>query len=119
MTLWLDGMKPPVMDSEENKVLTHDDVTRAVNSMTYEGLQICAAGYLLMMQGCGWSPRQISESVEKILMTGGTGAEEDARIRKAKRIRRCLRRYGQDEHLGRFYENALRAVTGKNGGDAA
>lgn len=64
MQLWLNGRKPAYMDSVEKNSLTHDNVAQAVNSMTYQGLQVCAAGYLMAMQRCGWSPKEIAEAVE-------------------------------------------------------
>lgn len=66
MQLWLNGRKPAYMDSVEKNSLTNDNVTQAVNSMTYQGLQMCAAGYLLAMQKVGWSPREISDAVESL-----------------------------------------------------
>lgn len=66
MQLWLNGRKPPYMESGEPGSLTQDHIAHAVNSMTYQGLQMCAAGYLLAMQKVGWSPREISDAVESL-----------------------------------------------------
>ena len=41
----------------ENK-LRHGDVQQAVNSMTYQGLQLAAASFLLLCQKIGLSPKE-------------------------------------------------------------
>ena len=66
MQLWLNGRKPPYMDSIEAESLTLDHITHAVNSMTHGALQMCAAGYLLAMQKLGWTPREISAALESL-----------------------------------------------------
>ena len=56
MAIWLNGREKAFMYSE-NK-LTHDDVQQAVNSMTYQGLQLAAASFLLPCQKIGLSPKE-------------------------------------------------------------
>ncbi len=56
MTIWKNGRKATFMYGE-NK-LRHDDVQQAVNSMTYQGLQLAAASFLLLCQKIGLSPKE-------------------------------------------------------------
>ena len=62
MAIWLNGREKAFMYSE-NK-LTHDDVQQAVNSMTYQGLQLAAASFLLLCQKIGLSPKDTMEILE-------------------------------------------------------
>ena len=62
MAIWLNGREKAFMYSE-NK-LTHDDVQQAVNSMTYQGLQLAAASFLLLCQKIGLSPKDMMEILE-------------------------------------------------------
>ena len=62
MAIWLNGRKKAFMYSE-NK-LTHDNVQQAVNSMTYQGLQLAAASFLLLCQKIGLSPKDTMEILE-------------------------------------------------------
>lgn len=62
MTIWKNGRKATFMYGE-NK-LRHDDVQQAVNSMTFCGLQIAAASFLLMCQKLGLSPKDTMEILE-------------------------------------------------------
>ena len=62
MTIWKNGRKATFMYSE-NK-LRHDDVQQAVNSMTYQGLQLATASFLLLCQKIGLSPKDTMEILE-------------------------------------------------------
>ncbi|MBQ9623244.1 MAG: hypothetical protein IJP90_03230 [Treponema sp.] len=62
MAIWLNGREKAFMYSE-NK-LTHDNVQQAVNSMTYQGLQLAAASFLLLCQKIGLSPKDTMEILE-------------------------------------------------------
>ena len=62
MAIWLNGREKAFMYSE-NK-LTHDNVQQAVNSMTYQGLQLAAASFLLLCQKIGLSPKGTMEILE-------------------------------------------------------
>ena len=62
MAIWLNGREKAFMYSE-NK-LTHNDVQQAVNSMTYQGLQLAAASFLLLCQKIGLSPKDTMEILE-------------------------------------------------------
>ena len=67
MAIWLNGREKAFMYSE-NK-LTHGEVQQAVNSMTYQGLQLAAASFLLLCQKIGLSPKEtmgVLESEGKI-----------------------------------------------------
>ena len=73
MTIWKNGRKPTFLYSK-NK-LTHDDVQEAVNSMTFCGLQVAAASFLLLCQKIGLSPKETmgileSEVKNEILHSG-------------------------------------------------
>ncbi len=62
MAIWLNGREKAFMYSE-NK-LTHDNVQQAVNSMTYQGLQLAAASFLLLCQKIGLTPKDTMEILE-------------------------------------------------------
>ena len=62
MAIWLNGREKAFMYSE-NK-LTHREVQQAVNSMTYQGLQLVAASFLLLCQKIGLSPKDTMEILE-------------------------------------------------------
>ena len=62
MAIWLNAREKAFMYSE-NK-LTHDNVQQAVNSMTYQGLQLAAASFLLLCQKIGLSPKDTMEILE-------------------------------------------------------
>lgn len=73
MAIWLNGREKAFMYSE-NK-LTHREVQQAVNSMTYQGLQLAAASFLLLCQKIGLSPKETmgvleSEVKNEILHSG-------------------------------------------------
>ena len=68
--VWLNGRKPPYMESDERDSLTPDKIKHAVNSMTYEGLKLCAIGYLLCMQKMEQTPAQISGDLEAVARVG-------------------------------------------------
>ena len=73
MAIWLNGREKAFMYSE-NKI-THDNVQQAVNSMTYQGLQLAAASFLLLCQKIGLSPKETmgvleSEAKNEILHSG-------------------------------------------------
>lgn len=62
MTIWKNGRKATFMYGE-NK-LRHDDVQQAGNSMTFCGLQVAAASFLLLCQEIGLSPKDTMEILE-------------------------------------------------------
>ena len=62
MAIWLNGREKAFMYSE-NK-LTHEYVHEAVNSMTYQGLQLAAASVLLLCQKIGLSPIETMKMLE-------------------------------------------------------
>ena len=62
MAIWLNGREKAFMYSE-NK-LTHDNVQQAVNSMTYQGLQLAVASFLLLCQKIGLSPIETMKMLE-------------------------------------------------------
>ena len=62
MTIWKNGRKPTFLYSK-NK-LTHEDVQEAANSMTFCGLQIAAASFLLLCQKIGLSPIETMKMLE-------------------------------------------------------
>ena len=62
MAIWLNGREKAFMYSE-NK-LTHEYVHEAVNSMTYQGLQLAAASFLLLCQKIGLSPIETMKMLE-------------------------------------------------------
>lgn len=55
MAIWLNGREKAFMYGK-NKI-THEQVQQAVNSMTYQGLQVAAASFLLLCQSIGLSPK--------------------------------------------------------------
>lgn len=63
--VWLNNRKPPFMESEEKGVLTSEHIEYAVKQMSYTGLQLCAAGYLLAMTKLKLSPAEISKYLEE------------------------------------------------------
>ncbi len=66
MAIWLNGRKKAFMYGK-NK-LTPEQVRQAVNSMTYQGLQVATASFLLQCQKIGFSPKEtmgILENEEK------------------------------------------------------
>lgn len=70
MSVWLNARKPPYMDGTESHALTEDHILHAVKSMSYEGLQLCAIGYLLVMNRMGLSPADISAGLESTYREG-------------------------------------------------
>ncbi len=62
MAIWLNGRKKSFMYGE--KRLTHEEVQEAVNSMTYNGLQVAAASFLLLAQKIGLEPCEIIKILE-------------------------------------------------------
>ncbi len=63
MQIWLNGRKPPYMESCEPD-MNPDKARHAVRSMTYEGMQMAAAGYLLAMNAVGQTPAQMTAMLE-------------------------------------------------------
>lgn len=63
--VWLNNRKPPFMESEEKGVLTSEHIEYAVKQMSYTGLQLCAAGYLLCMSKLNLSPKEICRYMEE------------------------------------------------------
>lgn len=111
MRLWVNGTRPPYMESDENTALTPEQLRDAVNKMTYDGLQLCTIGYFLAMQRIGCTPHGIAEMLETEI--------PDSREVKAKHIREMLIKYGGDERLRKFYVNAYNHVMGYDGNSAA
>ena len=73
MAIWMNGREKAFMYSE-NK-LTHREVQQAVNIMTYQGLQLAAASFVLLCQKIGLSPKETmgvleSEVKKEILHSG-------------------------------------------------
>lgn len=62
MTIWKNGREVTFMYSK-NK-LTHEEMQKAVNSMTFCGLQVVAASFLLLCQKIGLSPKETMEILE-------------------------------------------------------
>lgn len=62
MTIWKNGREATFMYSK-NK-LTHEEMQKAVNSMTFCGLQVVAASFLLLCQKIGLSPKETMEILE-------------------------------------------------------
>ena len=68
--IWLNGRKPPYMEGTESHALTADHIMHAVRSMSYEGVQLCAAGYLLLLDGMGKTPALITQELEEAYARG-------------------------------------------------
>lgn len=62
MAVWKNGRKMAFVYGENR--LTPEQVQQAVNSMTFCGLQIAAASFLLMCQKIGLSPKDTMEILE-------------------------------------------------------
>lgn len=62
MTIWLNGREKAFMYSK-NK-LKPGEVQEAVNSMTYQGLQVAAASFLVLCQKIGLTPKETMEILE-------------------------------------------------------
>lgn len=68
--VWLNGREPPFMESRIVGDLNVPKIQKAVNCMTFEGLKLCAIGYLLCMQKMGRSPDQIRKDLEEAASAG-------------------------------------------------
>ena len=64
--VWLNGRKPPYMDSPAHD-MNADKALYAVKNMTRDGLQLCAAGCLLLLQGLGFTPADMPAAIEDII----------------------------------------------------
>lgn len=64
-SVWLNGRKPEFMESMERDFLTGEYIRKAVASMSYQGLQLCAAGYLLAMTKLHIPPAEICRLMEE------------------------------------------------------
>ena len=62
MAVWRDGGEMSYLYGENG--LTPEQAQQAVNSLTYDGLQIAAASFFLIAQKVGLSPRQAAEILE-------------------------------------------------------
>lgn len=63
MATWLNGRKPPYMESTEKRALNADQIKHAVTSMSYEGLQRAALAYFMVMNKIGLSPKDMVEII--------------------------------------------------------
>lgn len=64
--IFLRGKEPPYMESEEPD-LNDEKIMHAVNCMTRNALESCAAGYLLFMKAAKISPKKICETINASL----------------------------------------------------
>lgn len=62
MTIWKNGRKATFMYSKRQ--ISHEEVQQAVNSMSFCGLQVAAASFLLLCQQIGLSPKETMEILE-------------------------------------------------------
>ena len=62
MTIWKNGREATFMYGENQ--ISHEDVQQAVNSMSFCGLQVTAASFLLLCQKIGLSPKDTMEILE-------------------------------------------------------
>lgn len=62
MTICKNGRRTTYMYSEKQS--SHEDVQQAVNNMSFCGLQIAAASFLLLCQKIGLSPKETMEILE-------------------------------------------------------
>ena len=65
IAVWKPERKPSYMDSKEKDFLTGDYIKKAVMNLSYEGLQLCAAGYFLAMTKLHVSPAEICQLLEE------------------------------------------------------
>ena len=66
MEVFLNGKTPPFFESDVPD-LNEKKIQYAVNNMHYVGLQMCAAGYLLIMTKMGHSPKEIKQMLEEAI----------------------------------------------------
>nr|DAU27595.1 MAG TPA: hypothetical protein [Caudoviricetes sp.] len=64
--VWLNGRKPPYMDSPAHD-MNADKALYAVKNMTRDGLQLSAAGCLLFRQRLGFPPADMTAAIEDII----------------------------------------------------
>lgn len=62
MTIWENGRKATFMYSKRQ--ISHEEVQQAVNSMSFCGLQVATASFLLLCQQIGLSPKETMEILE-------------------------------------------------------
>lgn len=61
---WLNGRKPPYMESAEYIELTAAQVSKAAFALTYEGARVAAAAFFMLANRQGLSPDYISKVIE-------------------------------------------------------
>lgn len=70
MQIWLNGKKPPFMDSEEKGDMNAEKILYAVSHMSYQGLQ-CMAVYGLLWAGKFESAAGICRDLESLKEVAG------------------------------------------------
>ena len=64
--VWLNGRKPLYMDSPAHD-MNADKALYAVKNMTRDGLQLSAAGCLLLLHRLGFTPADMTVAIEDII----------------------------------------------------
>ncbi|MBQ7753810.1 MAG: hypothetical protein IJR80_09195 [Treponema sp.] len=64
--IWKPGKKPPYMESTEKDALTGERIKNAVMCLNYQGLQLAAAGYMLMMTRLHITPAELCRLLEEV-----------------------------------------------------
>lgn len=64
MSLFLNERCPPYMESKEYRLLTHEQIKKAILSMSLAGRSVAAAAAILLLNRQGLSPAQILDVLD-------------------------------------------------------